>query len=264
VGRMDAVVGRQNRADADSSSAQYPPSIGVTVAGWPCSQLATALRDPWPLLWTGGGGRCPLRSMTQQAADRSGSAVCNQRLWAPREGNLALGKRSRVPDTPPKLMLWPEAGEAIGVGAVVATFRSAAPSGCVEGARTSSHSRGVGEQVLSATGLRRRLRGRPHLCSIHVSFGHSRETFPQLGDVAPTSRPGARRGPDARWRPGRPRGRPSDGDPSGRCCSGTLGSRAPTPTGLLAAGGFNASPSHGPDGERRGEGMRVFLWGLRP
>ena len=33
--------------------------------------------------------------------------------------------------------------------------------------------------------------------------------------------------------------------------------------GLLASG-HNATPTYGPDGERRGEGMRVFVWAFAP
>jgi len=98
----------------------------------------------------------------------------------------------------------------------------------------------------------------------------SRETFPQLGEVA------------ADVEAGRPVALATvieHPDPSrvGRrlvvrphsAADGTLGSpRADAAVhddalGLLAAG-TNATLTYGPDGERRGEGMRVFVWGFAP
>jgi xanthine dehydrogenase accessory factor len=97
----------------------------------------------------------------------------------------------------------------------------------------------------------------------------SRETFPELGEIAAdveSGRPVALatvvEHPDPAWRGRRLVVRP-DG------VVGSLGSpRADDAVhddalGLLAAG-TNATLTYGPDGERRGEGMRVFVWAFAP
>jgi xanthine dehydrogenase accessory factor len=113
----------------------------------------------------------------------------------------------------------------------------------------------------------------------------NQETFPELGDVAadieagrPVALATVIEHPDPSWlgrrlvvRPG---GIVPDDDvedtpvPHTRT-SGTIGSaRADDAVrddamGLLAAG-HNATLTYGPDGERRGEGMRVFVWAFAP
>ncbi len=98
----------------------------------------------------------------------------------------------------------------------------------------------------------------------------SRTTFPQLGEVAadieagrPVALATVIEHPDPAWLGRRMVVRPhADAD-------GSLGSpRADAAVhddalGLLAAG-TNATLTYGPDGERRGEGMRVFVWGFAP
>jgi xanthine dehydrogenase accessory factor len=98
----------------------------------------------------------------------------------------------------------------------------------------------------------------------------SRDTFPELGAIAAdieAGRPVALATvidhPDPAWLGRRMVVRPD------RDAEGSLGSpRADDAVhddalGLLAAGS-NATLTYGPDGERRGEGMRVFVWGFAP
>jgi xanthine dehydrogenase accessory factor len=98
----------------------------------------------------------------------------------------------------------------------------------------------------------------------------SRETFPQLGEVAadieagrPVALATVIEHPDPAWVGRRLVVRPDVP------AEGSLGSpRADAAVhddalGLLAAG-TNATLTYGPDGERRGEGMRVFVWGFAP
>jgi xanthine dehydrogenase accessory factor len=72
--------------------------------------------------------------------------------------------------------------------------------------------------------------------------------------------------PDPTWRGRRLVVRPGD---DGAKWSGSLGSERADDAvtddviGLLAAG-HNATLTYGPDGERRGEGMRVFVWAFAP
>ena len=198
-------------------------------------------------------------------------------------------------DVLPELMQWWEAGETIGVGTVVATFRSAprpagasmlvgpdetavgsVSGGCVEGA-VYELAQGVissGEPVLERYGV-----SDDDAFAVGLTCGGildvfveqvSRTTFPELGEVA------------ADIEAGRPVALATvidhpDADRVGRrmvvrpdvAADGSLGSpRADAAVhddalGLLAAG-TNATLTYGPDGERRGEGMRVFGAGLRP
>ncbi len=114
------------------------------------------------------------------------------------------------------------------------------------------------------------------------------ESFPELGEVAADVRAGRPvalatviEHPDPAWlgrrlvvRPERiVRDDPQDESPDDaaerRGVSGSLGSDRATAAvtddalGLLAAG-HNATVTYGPDGERRGEGMRVFVWAFAP
>lgn len=197
-------------------------------------------------------------------------------------------------DVLPELLAWWEAGETVGVGTVVATFRSAprppgasmlvgpdgtavgsVSGGCVEGAVYE-----LGESVVAS--------GEPTLERYGVSDDDafavgltcggildvwvekvSRETFPELGEVAadieagrPVALATVIEHPDPAWLGRRLVVRPES-------ASGSLGSpRADDAVhddalGLLAAG-TNATLTYGPDGERRGEGMRVFVWAFAP
>jgi xanthine dehydrogenase accessory factor len=193
-----------------------------------------------------------------------------------------------------ELMQWWEAGETVGVGTVVATFRSAprppgasmlvgpdgsavgsVSGGCVEGAVYE-----LGESVVQS--------GVPVLERYGVSDDEAfavgltcggildvyvekvdRQSFPELGDIADDIRAGRPvaiatviEHPDPARRGRRLVVRPAGAD-------GSLGSeRADAAVhddalGLLVAG-HNATLTYGPDGERRGEGMRVFVWAFAP
>ena len=113
----------------------------------------------------------------------------------------------------------------------------------------------------------------------------SRETFPELAEIAadieagrPVALATVIEHPDPAWlgrrmvvRPGAIVPDLQDGDTPVAVSrrSGTIGSpRADDAVrddaiGLLAAG-HNATLTYGPDGERRGEGMRVFVWAFAP
>ena len=198
-------------------------------------------------------------------------------------------------DVLPELMRWWEAGETIGVGTVVATFRSAprpagasmlvgpddsavgsVSGGCVEGAVYDLAQTVVasGEPVLERYGV-----SDDDAFAVGLTCGGildvfvervSRETFPQLGEVAadieagrPVALATVIEHPDPAWVGRRLVVRPH------LAAEGSLGSpRADAAVhddalGVLAAG-TNATLTYGPDGERRGEGMRVFVWGFAP
>jgi xanthine dehydrogenase accessory factor len=114
------------------------------------------------------------------------------------------------------------------------------------------------------------------------------ETFPELGDIAddigagrPVAVATVIEHPDpsrlgrrlvVRPEPIVPESRvpeEADSGPKMRGLSGSLGSQRADDAvrddalGLLAAG-HNATLTYGPDGERRGEGMRVFVWAFAP
>ena len=198
-------------------------------------------------------------------------------------------------DVLPELMAWWEAGETVGVGTVVATFRSAprppgasmlvgpdesavgsVSGGCVEGAVYELAQTVVtsGEPVLERYGV-----SDDDAFAVGLTCGGildvfvervSRESFPELGDIAADIDAGRAvalatviEHPDPAWVGRRMVVRPEVD------AVGSLGSsRADAAVhddalGLLAAGS-NATLTYGPDGERRGEGMRVFVWGFAP
>ena len=93
----------------------------------------------------------------------------------------------------------------------------------------------------------------------------NQQTFPELGEVAadigagrPVALATVVEHPDPEWLGRRMVVRPE-------ATSGSLGSARATDAvtddalGLLASG-HSATLTYGPDGERRGEGMRVFVW----
>jgi xanthine dehydrogenase accessory factor len=200
-----------------------------------------------------------------------------------------------VRDVLPELLAWWEAGETVGVGTVVATFRSAprpagasmlvgpdgsavgsVSGGCVEGAVYEQAQTVVadGAPVLERYGV-----SDDDAFAVGLTCGGildvwvekvSRETFPELGEVAadveagrPVALATVIEHPDPAWLGRRLVVRPDV------AASGSLGSpRADDAVhddalGLLAAGS-NATLTYGPDGERRGEGMRVFVWSFAP
>lgn len=210
-------------------------------------------------------------------------------------------------DVLPELMRWWRAGEAVGVGTVVATFRSAprpagasmlvgpggeavgsVSGGCVEGAVYE-----LGQEVMAS--------GTPVLQRYGVSDDDafavgltcggildvfvetvSPQTFPELGavsDAIDAGRPVAVATviahPDPAWvgrrlvvHPEAPEGADA-GEAADAVPTGSLGSeRADAAVtddarGLLALG-RTETLTYGPDGERRGEGMRVFVAAYAP
>jgi xanthine dehydrogenase accessory factor len=200
-----------------------------------------------------------------------------------------------VRDVLPELMRWWETGHTVGVATVVATFRSAprppgasmlvgpddsavgsVSGGCVEGAVYEL----AGEVVASGTpALERYGVSDDDAFAVGLTCGGildvyvervSRETFPELGEIAadveagrPVALATVIEHPDPAWVGRRLVVRPDEAP------AGTLGSpRADDAVhddalGLLASG-TNATLTYGPDGERRGEGMRVFVWAFAP
>ena len=200
-------------------------------------------------------------------------------------------------DVLPELMTWWEAGETVGVGTVVATFRSAprppgasmlvgpdetavgsVSGGCVEGAvyelaQTSSTS---GEPVLERYGV-----SDDDAFAVGLTCGGILDVFVEqvLARDVPAARRDRRRhrGRASRSRSPRSSSTPTPpGSAGGWSCGPTSTARGEPRVarardaavhddalGLLASG-TNATLTYGPDGERRGEGMRVFVWGFAP
>jgi xanthine dehydrogenase accessory factor len=194
----------------------------------------------------------------------------------------------------PELLAWWRAGETVGVGTVVATFQSAprpagasmlvgpdgsavgsVSGGCVEGAVYE-----LGESVVESgvPVLQRYGVSDDDAFAVGLTCGGildvyvekvNRETFPELEEIAadleagrPVALATVIEHPDPAWLGRRLVVRPE-------AVSGSLGSsRADDAVrddalGLLEAG-HNATLTYGPDGERRGEGMRVFVWAFAP
>ncbi|WP_299447431.1 XdhC/CoxI family protein [uncultured Phycicoccus sp.] len=198
-----------------------------------------------------------------------------------------------------QLMGWWRAGETVGVGTVVATFRSAprpagasmlvgpggeavgsVSGGCVEGAVYELSQEVVedGTPVLQRYGV-----SDDDAFSVGLTCGGildvfvepvSQRTFPELGDVAadvaagrPVAVATVIEHPDPSWVGRRVVVRPEDAGSTEP--AGTLGSQRADAAvtddarGLLAAG-RTETLTYGPDGERRGEGMRVFVSAFAP
>ena len=200
-------------------------------------------------------------------------------------------------DVLPELMRWWRSGEAVGVGTVVATFRSAprppgasmlvgpggeavgsVSGGCVEGSVYE-----LGQEVVASGSpvLRRYGVSDDDAFAVGLTCGGildvfvesvSRESFPELGAVAddidagrPVAVATVIEHPDAARVGRRLVVRPEDVDPGADAApTGSLGSeRADAAVtddarGLLALG-RTETLTYGPDGERRGEGLRVFV-----
>ena len=196
----------------------------------------------------------------------------------------------------PELLAWWHAGETVGVGTVVATFQSAprppgasmlvgpdgeavgsVSGGCVEGAVYELAQSVVesGTPVLERYGV-----SDDDAFAVGLTCGGildvyvekvSRETFPELGEIADDIEAGRAvalatvvEHPDPAVVGRRLVLRP--GVAGGGL---TLGSARMDDAvrddalGLLAAG-HSATLTYGPDGERRGEGMKVFVWAFAP
>src|SRR3954468_2563776 len=202
------------------------------------------------------------------------------------------------------LMTWWESGRTVGVGTVVATFRSAprppgasmlvgedgtavgsVSGGCVEGAVYDLAQTVVasGAPVLQRYGV-----SDDDAFAVGLTCGGildvyvekvNQQTFPELAEIAadieagrPVALATVIEHPDPAWLGRRLVVRPDPGDtpPARQATPGaTLGSARPDAAvhddalGLLALG-HNATLTYGPDGERRGEGMRVFVWAFAP
>jgi len=195
----------------------------------------------------------------------------------------------------PELLAWWRAGQPVGVGTVVATFESAprppgasmlvgpggeavgsVSGGCVEGAvyelgqsvvesgRPVLERYGVSDDDAFAVGL---------TCGGIIDVYVERVdpvTFPDLDVIAddlehgrPVAVATVVEHTDPAFVGRRATIRPDTG------MSGSLGSEriddavGDDALGLLAAG-HSATLTYGPDGERRGEGMRVFVWAFAP
>jgi xanthine dehydrogenase accessory factor len=213
-----------------------------------------------------------------------------------------------------ELMEWWEAGETVGVGTVVATFQSAprpagasmlvgpdetavgsVSGGCVEGAvyELAQSVVASGEPVLQRYGV-----SDDDAFAVGLTCGGildvfvekvSRETFPELGEIAadveagrPVALATVIEHPDPARLGRRLVVRPDLPVVHGEVAADTHGEATTSPwttsslgseraddavrddaLGLLAAG-HNATLTYGPDGERRGEGMRVFVWAFAP
>jgi xanthine dehydrogenase accessory factor len=196
----------------------------------------------------------------------------------------------------PDLVRWWREGRSVGVGTVVATFRSAprppgasmlvgpageavgsVSGGCVEGAVYE-----LGQEVVAsgAPKLQRYGVSDDDAFAVGLTCGGILDvyvekvdqlTFPELGDIAddveagrPVAVASVVEHPDPAWI-----GRRLVVRPEGGAVHGSLGSAradaavADDACGLLAAG-HSQTLTYGPDGERRGEGMRVFVWSFAP
>ncbi|KQW48659.1 XshC-Cox1 family protein [Nocardioides sp. Root1257] len=198
-------------------------------------------------------------------------------------------------DVLPELLAWWRSGATVGVGTVVATFQSAprppgasmlvgpdgtavgsVSGGCVEGAVYDLAESVVesGEPVLQRYGV-----SDDDAFAVGLTCGGildvyvekvSRETFPELEQVAadieagrPVALATVIEHPDPSWLGRRLVVRP-DAPPTGGLGSTRADDAVHDDALGLLASGSNATLTYGPDGERRGEGMRVFVWAFAP
>ncbi|MEZ0578254.1 XdhC family protein [Nocardioides sp. MH1] len=194
----------------------------------------------------------------------------------------------------PELLRWWEAGETVGVGTVIATFQSAPrPPGASmlvgpDGSAVGSVSGGCVEGAVYELGQEVVASGTPVLQRYGVSDDDAfavgltcggildvyvervdQQTFPELGEIAREIEAGSPiavatvvEHPDPAMLGRRALVRAD-------AMSASLGSERiddavhDDALGLLASG-HSGTLTYGPDGERRGEGMRVFVWAFAP
>ncbi len=194
-----------------------------------------------------------------------------------------------------QLMGWWEAGETVGMGTVVATFRSAprpagasmlvgpdgsavgsVSGGCVEGAvyDLAQTVVGSGDPVLKRYGVSDEVAYEAGLTcggilDVYVEKV-DRESFPELGEVAadvaegrPVAVATVVEHPDPAYVGRRAVLRPEQ-PPSASLGSARIDDAVRDDALGLLASGHSATLGYGPDGERRGEGMRVFVWAFAP
>jgi xanthine dehydrogenase accessory factor len=194
-----------------------------------------------------------------------------------------------------QLLPWWEAGETVGMGTVVATFRSAprpagasmlvgpdgsavgsVSGGCVEGAVYDLAQTVVAEgtPVLKRYGVSDEVAYEAGLTcggilDVYVEKV-SRETFPELGEIAADLEAGQPvavativEHPDPSYVGRRTLVRP-DQPLSASLGSGRIDDAVRDDALGLLASGHSATLGYGPDGERRGEGTRVFVWAFAP
>ncbi len=196
----------------------------------------------------------------------------------------------------PELMRWWEAGETIGVGTVVATFQSAprppgasmlvgpdgeavgsVSGGCVEGAVYDLAQSVVAEgtPVLERYGV-----SDDDAFAVGLTCGGildvyvekvSRETFPELADIAADIEAGRPiavatvvEHPDPTVVGRRILVRPDEAVEGASLGSARMDDAVRDDALGLLASGTSATLTYGPDGERRGEGMKVFVWAFAP
>lgn len=194
-----------------------------------------------------------------------------------------------------ELLDWWEQGHSVGVGTVVATFRSAprppgasmlvgpdgtavgsVSGGCVEGAVYE-----LAQEVLESgtPALQRYGVSDDDAMAVGLTCGGildvwveqmSRETFPELDEVAADVRAGRPvavatviEHPDPAWLGRRMLVRP-DQEPTGTLGSARVDAAVHDDALGQLALGHNATLGYGADGQRRGEGMRVFVWAFAP
>lgn len=194
-----------------------------------------------------------------------------------------------------ELLDWWEQGHSVGVGTVVATFRSAprppgasmlvgpdgtavgsVSGGCVEGAVYE-----LAQEVLQSgsPALQRYGVSDDDAMAVGLTCGGvldvwveqmNRKTFPELGEVAADIRDGRPvavatviEHPDPTWLGRRMLVRP-DQEPTGTLGSARVDAAVRDDALGQLALGHNATLGYGADGQRRGEGMRVFVWAFAP
>ncbi|MDQ2796176.1 MAG: XdhC family protein [Actinomycetota bacterium] len=196
-------------------------------------------------------------------------------------------------DVLPELVRWWRAGQTVGVGTVVATWRSAprqpgaamlvgpggeavgsVSGGCVEGAvyELGQEVLGSGTPVLQRYGV-----SDEDAYAVGLTCGGildvwvervSPDSFPELGDVAddidagrPVAIATVVEHPDPAWLGRRMVVRPEEAalGRQGRIGSERADDAVTDDSRGLLASGHSETLTYGPDGERRGQGMRVFV-----